>query len=168
MIAVHAHAVAEVHALPVDEAERLHARGERARPVPRRERRVRRLALEGEVEAGARQRDVRQEIAIERVEHHRRVDAAEDARLEQRDLAAAAFLGGRADELDRALEPRGVEACSARKAPSAPRGDQVVAARVPDLGKRVVLGEDGDLGALCPIRCARETRWRGRPSPLRW
>ena len=103
-VAVHAHAVPHVHALTVDEPESLHARGERAHSVPRSECRVRRFALESEVEVSAGQCDVSQEIAIEGVKHHRRVDAAKHARLEQSDLASSAFLGGRSNELDRALE----------------------------------------------------------------
>ena len=37
-----------------------------------------------------------EEVAIEGVEHHRRIDALEGTRVDELDLAAAAFLGGRA------------------------------------------------------------------------
>ena len=84
-----------------------------------------------------------EEIAVEGMEHHGGVDAGEGPGLEELDLAPAALLGGRADELDRpddgvALPRQGEEGAER------PRRDEVVPAGVADLGQRVVLGEDGD------------------------
>jgi len=56
--------------------------------------------VEAELEPDAGEGVVREEIAIEGVEHDRRVDAAERARLEELDLAASALFGGRAEEID--------------------------------------------------------------------
>jgi hypothetical protein len=45
---------------------------------------------------------MRQQITVERVVHHRGVDAAEHAVLDQPDLAAPTLLGRRSQKLDRA------------------------------------------------------------------
>src|SRR5258706_492938 len=92
----------ETSPMSVDETEGLHARGERARAVPWSERRVRGSAEEDHLEVREGQRDVRHEVAIERMEHHRSVDFAEDARFDQPDLASAPLFGRRPDKLDRA------------------------------------------------------------------
>ena len=66
------------------------------------------------------------------------------------DLAAAALLGRRADDLDGQAEVVG-DGASARPAPTAVGGDDVVAAGVADAGQGVVLGADRD-GAAAPTR----------------
>src|SRR5207245_377348 len=71
--------------------------------LPRRGRGVRRRAAELE----ARPRDAEQVLvhdpAVEAVDHHRGVHRLEDAALDEPHLAAAALLGGRADDLDATL-----------------------------------------------------------------
>src|SRR5262249_30387127 len=78
------------------------------------------------------------------VDHHGRVDVAEDARAHEPHLAGPALLGGRADHLDASGERQGAQRpqCGAR-ARAPPRGGGV-AARVADRRKRVVLGHDRD------------------------
>jgi hypothetical protein len=140
-------------------------RGERARAVPRGDRRVRGLAVEVEVEVHVRERRVRQQIAIEGVEHHRGVDALEHARFEQLDLAAAALLRGGADQVStRVAGDLRAHAGEREERADGARGDEVVPARVPDLGQRVVLREDGDPRAR-PCRCGRGRPSAGRRTP---
>src|SRR4051794_4803798 len=105
---------------------------------------MRRYPLEGEFVAPARQRDVRHEIAVEGVEHHRGVEVAKNSRPQEDDLAAPPFFGRGANELDRAPE-RMALGMERREGPQGPRGYQVVPARVPDFRQSVVLREDGDL-----------------------
>ncbi len=79
--AVDAHAVAEVDALRVDELEGLEAGGERARALPGGERGVGGRAVEAQLDPHRRERGVGEQIAVEGVEHHGRVDAGEGAGL---------------------------------------------------------------------------------------
>src|SRR5262245_18461340 len=96
-----------------------------------------------------------QQVAIERMEHHRRVDAVERARLEQLDLPAAAFLGRRPEQKDLTVELIRDRREPEERAYGAAR-DQIVAARVPDLRQRIVLREDGDARlAAAPNACAK-------------
>ena len=99
-----------------------------------------------------------QEIAIEGMEHHRRVDAFECARLEQLDLAAAAFLAGRAEQehlTAQIVRDRGEPQERAHRAAR----NQVVPASVTDFRQRVVLGQDGDARAsAAPDACAERSR----------
>ena len=132
-VAVHAHAVAEVHALPVDEAERVHARRERAlaRPTarPRRARAPRGTHLEPC--AGASARCTR----MSRSKGWNIIAAATPSKhpgLDHLDLAAAALLRGRAEELDLATGCVGDRRSAEERADRA-RRDEVVTAGVTDL-----------------------------------
>ncbi len=145
-VAVHAHAVAEVDPLGVDQVECLHTGSERTRAVPGGDRRVGRLAVKDHVDPHRRERVVRDEIPIERVEHHGRVHPLEDAGVDELDLAAAPLLGRGADELDRAGEGAALLGEREERAERAAR-DEVVTTRVADLGERVVLREDRDARA---------------------
>ena len=113
-------------------------------PAMRRSSRVRWDPLVSHGDAHAAQRGMRQNIAIERVKHHRRVDAFEHAGLQQLDLSASAFFGGRADDLHRPWQGVRMTGEREERAHGTAR-DQIVPARVTDLGQRVVLGQDGDL-----------------------
>ena len=141
--AVHAHAVAKAEALGVDQSKHVEASRERALAVPRCERRVRGSTAERRDDALRCERGVREHVAVERVEHHRGIDALERARFEQADLAASVFFGGRPEELDRALEVRGVPREREERTDGRP-GDEVVPAGVTDLGQGVVFGKEGD------------------------
>ena len=156
-VAVHAHAVAEVDRCPSIEPERVHARGERALAVVRRGRGVRGLPAVRNVYVHNASERVREDVAIERVEHHRRGDALEDAGLDQLDLAAAALFRRRAEEHDLAAS-RSATGAAPRNAPTRARRDEVVPARVTDLGERVVLGEDRDARAARLSRLRAERR----------
>ena len=89
-----------------------------------------------------------------RVDHHRGVDVAEDAGVQELDLARAAFLRGRPHHRDPAREgeARPGEARrddgERRAGAGARRRDDVVAARVADAGERVVLGHHRDRRAV--------------------
>ena len=104
---------------------------------------MRRPAGERERQPLAGQRRVGKQVAIEGMEHHRRVDAFERARLEQPDLAPATLLGGRAEQKHFAAQIIRNRREPEERADGAAR-DQVVPARVPDFRQRIVLGEDGD------------------------
>ena len=86
------------------------------------------------------------------MDHHRRVDAVEGAGLDEPDLAAAALLGGRAEERDAQAElvghgrqrnGRPTEAAAMTLWPQA----------CPTVGKRVVFGADRDVEGPGPERC---------------
>ena len=79
-----------------------------------------------------------------RVDHHRRVDAVEGARVDEPQLAATGLLGGRAQDGDAQAELLGHGSEREARA-DAGRRDDVVAAGMPDLGQRVVLDADGDV-----------------------
>src|SRR2546423_5701367 len=134
-----------MNALPVDEPKRIHTRRERARAVPGRQRRVRRFAFEDHLEMGEGESNMGNQIAIEGVEHHGGVDVAEHASFEHLDFAPAAFLGRSAEEIDGTAE---LVAYVVKSQESAERagGDEIVPAGVPEIGKSVVLRENGDLG----------------------
>ncbi len=104
-------------------------------------------------------------IAIEGVEHHRGVDASEGTGVEQPDLAAAALLRGRADEIDRAREGIALPREREERAQRAAR-DEVVPAGVSDLGERVVLGEDGDLRPCAAADARAEGGGEAAEAPL--
>ena len=131
---------------------------------------VRGPPLEVEREPERRERGVREDVAVEGVEHHRRVDPLERARLDEPDLAAPAFLGRRSEQHD--LPPDLLDdARRGEERPDPARGDEVVPAGVPDLGERVVLGEDGDARLRRTSRRAPEARsasrrCRARPSDV--
>ena len=70
--------------------------------------------------------------------HHRRVHVVEVAGIDEIDLAAAAFFGGRAEQRD--LEIEFIRHCGQTNGGAERRGgDDVVSARVSDLGQGVVL-----------------------------
>jgi hypothetical protein len=85
------------------------------------------------------------------VHHHGGVEPVEHALFKHQDLAAAVLLGGRAEYLDREAE---VVRHRCEQPPGGHRGgrDDVVAAGVPDVRQRVVLGEQADdqLAAAVP------------------
>ena len=89
--------------------------------------------------------DARVEVFHRRRMHHqRRVHSVEGAAVEHQDLAAATFLGRRADHRQRDAELVGERR---EREPGSYRGggDDVVSARVTDHRKRVVLGADRDV-----------------------
>ncbi len=77
------------------------------------------------------------------VQHHRRGDVVERARLQQQSLAAARLLGGGADQHDREVQFVGDVGQRERGADRG-RGDDVVPAGVPDPWQGVVFGADAD------------------------
>ena len=80
------------------------------------------------------------------MDHHRDVHVVESAGADERDLAAAALLRGRADRGD---APRKlVDHLAYRDGGGrADHRDEVVPAAVPEVGERVVFGEDRDTRA---------------------
>jgi hypothetical protein len=76
----------------------------------------------------------------------------EDARVDEIDLAAAALLRRRTDQLDRDLELLRALRSQQERADVRHR-DEVVSAGVPDLRERVVLGEQCDGGTRRPDAC---------------
>ena len=88
-------------------------------------------------------------------------DAVEHALVEHDDLAAAAFLGRGAEDLDGDAEVVGQRR---ERQAGADRGggDDVVATRMADAGQRVVLGADAD-GERARCRAWRRRRSAGRP-----
>jgi hypothetical protein len=74
--------------------------------------------------------------------HHGRVDSGEGAALEHQHLAPAAFLGRSAEHADgqpELVRHRG----QGQSSPDSRCRNDVVPARVPDVGQRVVLGTEG-------------------------
>ncbi len=141
-IPVDADAIVEMNALPVDQTERIEARGESAGSGVWGHRSVRRGPAKLEHEPYRRERRMHQQIAIERVKHHRDVHPLEDARPDHLDLAAATLLGRRSEEDDVPADGIGDAGCGDERA-DRPGRDQVVPARVTHAGQRVVLGENG-------------------------
>ena len=134
------------------------------RAVPRRHRGVRRAAGEAHLDPEAGERRVRQQVAIEGVEHHRRVDAVEHAGFEQRILPPPPSSAG--VPISSTCPPSSAADPGQRQERAHGAGrDQVVAAGVADLGQRVVLGEDRDPRPGRAGRRARETPWADRPMP---
>src|SRR5947207_4557674 len=75
------------------------------------------------------------------MEHHRRIDFLEDARIDQPDLSAATFLGRRTD--DEHPPAQAIERVGQRNpGPRRGRRNQVVAAAVAEATKRVVFREE--------------------------
>jgi hypothetical protein len=103
---------------------------------------MRRLAPPLEVHAHDAEEVLVQDRAVEPVDHHRAVHPLEHAGLDQLDLAAAALLRRRADDLDPPRGQPGAHGGQRRAGAGSRGGDDVVAARVPDAGQRVVLAED--------------------------
>jgi hypothetical protein len=125
---------------------------------------VSRRAAEGELDLGGGERGMHEHVAIVGVIHHGGVDVFEHAGFEQAHLAAAAFLRRGADELDAARRGGAARGSREREEGAERAGrDQVVAAGVADLGQRVVLGEDRDLGmaaADARSKCRRQAAER--------
>src|SRR3989442_10575131 len=96
--------------------------------------------------------------AVEAVDHHRGVHRLEDAALDEPHLAAAALLGGRADDLDATLRQLVAKRGQRGAGADAGGGDDVVAARVTDAGQRVVLAEDRDRRSLTRLDGAAKRR----------
>src|SRR5213082_320522 len=75
------------------------------------------------------------------MEHYRRIDSLEDARIDQPDLSAATFLGRRTD--DEHPPAQAIERVGQRNpGPRRGRRNQVVAAAVAEATKRVVFREE--------------------------
>src|SRR6266851_6175940 len=129
----------------VEPDEELDDRVQRVDAAPRPGRRVGRLAVELGLhldDAERRPPDLRPAAAVD---HHRRVDVAEHAGLQQPHLAGAALFGGRADHLDPARERDLAEGHGeGRPGAGARRRDDVVAARVTDGRKSIVFRQNGD------------------------
>src|SRR5689334_8514124 len=82
------------------------------------------------------------------VDHHGRVHLLEHARVHETDLARAALLGGRADDVDASREGERAQRGRDGGPGAGPGGgDHVVPAGVADVRQRVVLGHDRDGGA---------------------
>ena len=126
-------------------------------------RRVRRPTDELELHVGDRQRPVQHLGPGVGMEHHRRIDFLEDARIDQSDLSAATFLGRRAD--DEHPTAQTVERVGERN-PRPGRGgrNQVVAAAVAEATKRVVFREEGNRRPR-PVAARRDERRRGVGDP---
>ncbi len=149
-VAVDTYSVAEVDALPIDETERIEASRESAAAGVRGNGGVRRSAAKIELEPQRGECRVREEVTIERVEHHGRVDTVEDAGLDHGDLASSALLGGRPQEHDLAAGFVGMGqggSCSHERSGRSCR-DEVVSTSMPHARQGIVLGEDGDPRAL--------------------
>ena len=151
-----ADAVLERGPLRVDEPERIHARDERVLAEMRGSRRVGRLAREAERVRAHREERVHEDVAVERVKHHRRVDVLERAGANELDLPAATLHGGPAGE-DHHAPP---ERSGRPDERTYRRGrDEVVAARMSDVRERVVLREHRHAWPL-PFPCNRSKRGR--------
>ena len=140
-VAMHAHAVAEMDPLPIDEAERIEASRQRARTVVGSGGGVGGLPFEVHGEPMRRERGVREDVAVEGVEHHGGIDPLERSRLEEPDLAPSSLLGRRAEQHDLAPDSLDDARCGEERTDPC-GGDQVVTAGMPNLRERVVLGED--------------------------
>src|SRR5215470_4757244 len=142
---VHARVGPELLAHLVEPDEELDHRVQRVHAAPRPGGGVGGLAVELGLDLDDAERRAPHLRRAASVDHHRRVDIAEDAGLQQPYLAGPAFLGGRADHLDPARAGQGAERHRERGAGAgARRGDHVVAAGVADRRQRVVLGHDRD------------------------
>src|SRR2546426_27881 len=102
------------------------------------------------------------------VDHHRRVDVAEHAGLQQPYLAGAALFGGRADHLDPARERDLAEGHGeGRPGAGARRRDYIVAARVTDGRKSIVFRQKGDgRPRVSPVDRASECGRQPAAAPL--
>ncbi len=106
---------------------------------------VRFLAVKPDLEVFDREESRVDVIARRRVDHHRRGHPGEGAGVDQIDLAAEVLLGGRPQHANRDAQffCQGSQRCPGTTGCG---GDDVVAAGVPDLGQRVVLGADHNFG----------------------
>ena len=98
------------------------------------------------------------------VDHHRGVHVVEEAGVDQVDLAAAALLGGRAEQRHGQVELVGDGGQPDGRAQRG-RGDDVVAAGVAHVGQRVVLGAEAPRAAIRTRAVARNAV--GRPATPR-
>jgi hypothetical protein len=126
-----------------DGAEQLDHRVEGVPAPPRIGRGVGLQAVEDDLDVLRRERDRGDVVPIARMEQEGRVESVEQAVLDHDRLAAATFLGRRAQEHDLARELAGDRGQPDRR-PDTGRGHRVVAAAVAQTGQRVVLGEDAD------------------------
>src|SRR5439155_1889211 len=106
--------------------------------------RVRRPARVADLEVPPSQGHRLDHVDRRRVHHHGRVRVREDAALEELDLAAAALLGGGADDAHREADVIG-DARGGDARADGDGGDQVVPAGVADAGEAVVLGAQGQV-----------------------
>ena len=123
-------------------------------------RRVGGLSRELDVEVHHRQHQRVDLVAVAWVIHERGRDVPKDSRLDEVGLAVAPLLGGTAEQTHASANP--VERLAEREERAdRRRPHEVVAARVSDAGKRVVLAEDRDdrlaapgLGDECGVESA--------------
>jgi hypothetical protein len=85
-----------------------------------------------------------EDVPVEAVDHHGAVHVLKHPALDQLHLSAAALFGRRADHLDAAGRQRIPHRRQGCARSGARRRDDVVPARMPDAGQRVVLAQDGD------------------------
>ena len=88
-----------------------------------------------------------EDVAVERVEHHRRGEAFEEPGVDHPDLAASTFLRRSTEEHHLASNLLRDGRSREERADGA-RGDEVVPACMPDVRKCVVLAEDRDARSL--------------------
>ena len=88
------------------------------------------------------------------MDHHGRVHVLEEARVQEVDLAAASFLRRCAQHDDREVEFGGDRGESNARTHRGGR-DDVVTARVADVGQRVVLGAEHHVQAPRPVGRAK-------------
>src|SRR3989442_929984 len=145
--AVHACVGPELLAHRVHRHEELDDPVQRVHAAPRPGRGMGRLAEELGLDLDDSEAGAPDAGAAASVDHHRGVYTSKHARLQQLHLSRAAFLRRRADHQDLTGEgQRPQRARQRRPRPGAGRGDDVVAAGVPDAGQRIVLAQDGDGG----------------------
>lgn len=122
--------------------------------------RVGRPAPVGHVQRAQRERAEPGRLERPGMDHHRGVHAVEHARLQQQRLAAAALLRRGADHLHGQAEvPRVRGQC--QRGPHGRGRDDVVPARVPEAGQRVVLGAERHRG---PAVAGRRGERGGQPA----
>ena len=91
---------------------------------------------------------LRQQVASPRVSHQACRDILVGASVDEKQLAAAALLGGRAQQAHPSWAARLLESShGAQEACKGATGNQVVAAGVADAWQRVVLGVEDDEAA---------------------
>ena len=128
---------------------------ERVAAHERLSRRVRADTVEHHLELAAAEERVQRDVVAERVQHDHRVDVVEYSRAGEDFLAATAFFGRCADQAHPPAEAFG-DLCGAEETARGRRADDVVPARVPEPGKRVVFGKHGDVGAVFSGRTHEE------------
>jgi thiamine biosynthesis lipoprotein len=141
--AVDANAVPEVDALAIDQSERVEAGGQSAAPCVGGKGGVRGRPAEVQRQPEGSERRVRQQVAVEWVEHHRRIDAVEGPGPDHFDLASPSLLGRRSKKHH--LPPVRVGNGRGRDERAHGAGsDEIVPAGVPHPRKRVVFRKNGD------------------------